>query len=133
MAASDLSSPDPTAAELAHALAELRAEVALLRSEADIRRLVGRYMFLCDAPLPEPENAALPRHEAIATLFTEDAIWEGVGSAHGAQFGRKQGRGEIAAHFADFFGGTPRQVFNTHYLCSEQIIPASDTAEGACA
>lgn len=118
------------AAEDRSVLVALQAEVALLRAEAEIRRLVGRYMFLCDAPLAEPGMSDDARGAAIAALYTEDGVWEGVGAAHGTQFGRMVGRAEIAAFFANFYRRAPRQVFNTHYLCSEQIFPGEDAAEG---
>jgi len=71
------------------------------------------------------------RAEAIAELFDQDAIWEGVGGAHGAQFGRKVGPAAIAEHMTAFFGvQNPRLVFNTHYLTTECLVATSDTADG---
>ena len=77
---------------------ELVAEVKVLRAESAARKLLGRYMFLCDAPLPEYQLSELQRAGAIAELFADDAVWEGVGGAHGAQFGRKVGPAAIAEH-----------------------------------
>lgn len=112
-------------------LAQLQREVAALRAEAEARRLLGRYMFLCDTPLPEGEMTAEARAAAIGDLFAEDAIWEGVGGAHGAQFGRHIGPAGIAAHMTRFYAARdPRQVFNTHYVCSEQVWATEDGAEG---
>jgi hypothetical protein len=109
----------------------LAAEVAALRAESAARRLLGRYMFLCDSPLPEPGMTDAERTRAIGALFTEDAIWEGVGGTHGAQFGRHVGPAAIAAHMTRFYGARdPRQIFNTHYLCSEQLVATPDEAEG---
>ena len=110
---------------------ELVAEVKVLRAESAARKLLGRYMFLCDAPLPEYQLSELQRAGAIAELFTDDAVWEGVGGPHGAQFGRKVGPAAIAEHMAGFFGvQNPRLVFNTHYLSTECLIATSETAEG---
>jgi hypothetical protein len=71
------------------------------------------------------------RADAIGAL-TEDALWQGVGGAHGAQFGAHRGPAEIAAHMRKFYAAeNPRQIFNTHYLTAEQLIATSaDTAEG---
>ena len=112
-------------------LRELAAEVKVLRAESEARRLLGRYMFLCDSPLPEHQMSDEQRCRAIAGLFAEDAIWEGVGGTHGAQFGRKVGPAAIAEHMTGFYGvRDPRQIFNTHYLCSECLTATADTAEG---
>lgn len=117
--------------ELSEAVARLRREVDALTAEAQARRLLGRYMFLCDVPLPEAGLSPEQRAEAIAALFTEDAIWEGVGGTHGAQFGRHVGPKEIAAHFGRFYAARdPQQIFNTHYVCTEQVWATPDGAEG---
>ncbi|MCC6828031.1 MAG: nuclear transport factor 2 family protein [Novosphingobium sp.] len=117
--------------DLAAAVAQLRQDVAALKAEAAARRVLGRYMFLCDSPLPEGEMSAEERAVMIGDLFTEDAIWEGVGGAHGAQFGRHNGPAEIAAHMGRFYAARdPRQVFNTHYVCSEQVQATAEGAEG---
>jgi hypothetical protein len=62
------------------AIAELQQQVAFLQAEAEARRLLARYMFLCDSPLPEAGMPAEARADAIGALFTEDAIWQGVGA-----------------------------------------------------
>ena len=112
-------------------VAELAQEVRQLRAEAAARRLLGRYMFLCDTPLPEPAMTDEERARAIGALFTADGVWEGVGSTHGAQFGRHVGPEAIAAHMTGFYtASNPRQVFNTHYLCAEQLRATADGAEG---
>ena len=54
---------------------ELVAEVKVLRAESAARKLLGRYMFLCDAPLPEYQLSELQRAGAIADLFTDAAVW----------------------------------------------------------
>jgi len=112
-------------------LEQLTEEVRQLRAESEARRLLGRYMFLCDSPVPEPGLPDEERARAIGRLFTEDAIWEGVGGTHGAQFGRHVGPDAIATHMTGFYTArNPRQVFNTHYLCSEQLWATPEGAEG---
>lgn len=114
------------------AIAELQQQVAFLQAEAEARRLIARYMFLCDSPLPEAGMPADARADAIGALFTDDAIWQGVGGAHGAQFGQHRGPTEIAAHMRKFYAAeNPKQIFNTHYLTAEQLRATSaETAEG---
>lgn len=117
--------------DLRRDIAALAAEVGVLRAESSARKLLGRYMFLCDAPLPEYRMSDPQRADAIGGLFAEDAVWEGVGGAHGAQFGRKVGPAAIAEHMSAFFGvENPRLVFNTHYLSTECLVATPTTAEG---
>ncbi len=117
---------------IAAALATLQDRIARLEAESAARRLLARYMYLCDSPLPEAHMAPEDRPAAIGALFTEDAIWQGVGGAHGAQFGQHRGPAEIAAHMGKFYAAeNPKQIFNTHYLTSEQLVATSaDEVEG---
>lgn len=110
---------------------DIVTQVRELYAESQARRLLGRYMFLCDAPLPAHGMTEQQRGDAIAALFAEDAVWEGVGGTHGAQFGRKVGPRAIAEHMTEFFGvQNPRLTFNTHYLCTECLVATADGAEG---
>lgn len=116
---------------LSETVDQLVREVRALKAEAEARRLLGRYMFLCDTPLPEFGMSEQDRARAIGDLFTEDAVWEGVGGTHGAQFGRQVGPDEIAAHMLRFhLVPDPKRVFNTHYVCTEQVRATPDGAEG---
>lgn len=117
--------------ELQAELNQLRADVALLQAEAGARRTLGRYMRRCDVPRLMAGASEEERARAIAALFTPDAIWEGVGGAHGAQFGSQVGREAIAAHFLNFYTQRePVQVFNTHYLCTESLEATGDRVTG---
>jgi hypothetical protein len=111
----------------------LQKEIDVLRAEADIRRLQARYMFLCDTPCPEAsvENDA-ERIELILDLYTEDAVWEGVGSYYDNQFGRSVGKAALRKHFEAFWGTRrdPALLLNVHYLTSEQIHVRGDEADG---
>jgi ketosteroid isomerase-like protein len=118
---------------LAAKLDALQSEVDALRAEADIRRVQARYMFLCDTPCPEPGcDDDAERVNRIMELYTEDAIWEGVGSYYDNQFGRMVGKAAIRKHFDGFWGTRrdPALVLNVHYLTSEQIQVRGDEAEG---
>ncbi|WP_019810874.1 nuclear transport factor 2 family protein [Saccharomonospora halophila] len=111
----------------------LVARIEALEAEAEIRRLQARYMFLCDTPNPE-FGARDDQHriDLIMELYTEDAVWEGVGEYYDNQFGRADGAAAIRAHFERFFAPdrTPTLVLNAHYLTSEQIHIDGDTATG---
>jgi hypothetical protein len=95
-----------------------------LEAEADIRRVQARYMFLCDTPCPEAgvENDA-QRVERILELYTEDAVWEGVGAYYDNQFGRRVGKAALREYLEAFWGQKrdPALLLNVHYLTSEQI------------
>lgn len=114
-------------------LEELTRRVEVLEAEAEIRRVQARYMFLCDTPNPEygvPDDAK--RIELILELYTEDAVWEGVGEYYDNQFGRVAGKQAIREHFQRFWGEKqdPALLLNAHYLTSEQIHVDGGTATG---
>ncbi len=114
-------------------VAALIRRVEVLEAEADIRRLQARYMFLCDTPNPEYGVADdAKRIELILELYTEDAVWEGVGEYYDGQFGRAEGKAAIREHFQRFWGEKkdPALLLNAHYLTSEQIHVHGDTADG---
>jgi hypothetical protein len=123
----------PTLEQLAKTVQSLQAEVDVLRSEADIRRVQARYMFLCDTPCPEDGiKDDEERVERIVDLYTEDAVWEGVGSYYDNQFGRMVGKAALRAHFRKFWAEKrdPALLLNVHYLTSEQIHVRGDEADG---
>jgi ketosteroid isomerase-like protein len=123
----------PTLEQLAQTMQALKAEVDVLRAEADIRRVQARYMFLCDTPCPEyGVEDDEERVERIVELYTEDAVWEGVGSYYDNQFGRMVGKAALRAHFRKFWGEKrdPALLLNVHYLTSEQIHVRGDEADG---
>ncbi|GAC89042.1 hypothetical protein Gbth_055_003 [Gluconobacter thailandicus F149-1 = NBRC 100600] len=118
---------------LAKHLEKLECRVAQLEAEADIRRIQTRYMFLCDTPCPEEGiSSDEERIDRIMDLYTEDAIWEGVGEYYDNQFGRCDGKAAIRAHFSSFWGQKkdPELALNVHYLTSEQIHVHGETADG---
>ncbi len=114
-------------------LESLVKRIEILEAEADIRRIQARYMFLCDTPNPEygvTDDAR--RVELILALYTEDAVWEGVGEYYNNQFGRAVGKAALRKHFEAFWGQKrdPALLLNCHYLTSEQIHVHGDTADG---
>ena len=118
---------------LLQSLEALTERVEALEAEADIRRVQARYMFLCDTPCPEygVENDA-QRIARILDLYTEDAVWEGVGAYYDNQFGRRVGKAALREHFESFWGQKrdPALLLNVHYLTSEQIHVRGDEADG---
>lgn len=114
-------------------IAALAKRVETLEAEADIRRLQARYMWLCDTPNPEfGVTGDAARIELILDLYSEDAVWEGVGEYYTNQFGRMEGKDALRRHFQSFWGEKqdPALLLNAHYLTSEQIHVDGDTAEG---
>ncbi|KKB63591.1 ketosteroid isomerase [Robbsia andropogonis] len=129
-----MSAPQASVAGAADYAALVR-RVEALEAESDIRKIQARYMFLCDTPLPEyaVEND-MARIDLILQLYTEDAVWEGVGEYYDNQFGRAVGKAAIRSHFEAFWGQKkdPALILNCHYLTSEQIHVHADglTADG---
>lgn len=114
-------------------LQALVQRIEVLEAEAEIRRIQARYMFLCDTPIPEyGVRSDAERIDRVMELYTEDAVWEGVGSYYDNQFGRLEGKAAIRRHFETFWGEKqdPELLLNVHYLTSEQIHVHGDTAEG---
>lgn len=119
--------------ELTQTVKALQASVDRLTAEADIRKIQARYMVLCDTPCPEAGvDTDEERIERIVGLYTEDAVWEGVGSYYDNQFGRSTGRDSIRKHFQGFWGQKrdPALVLNVHYLTTETITVEGDEATG---
>lgn len=84
-------------------------------------------MRLCDEPEPDEAGAD------FAALFTEGAIWEGLGAKAGQEFKRVEGRGNLLDWFATLrVPGHHLHKFNIHFLTSESILVDHDccTAEG---
>lgn len=114
-------------------IAKLAKRIDVLEAEADIRRIQARYMYLCDTPCPVyPPVTDQERIELILELYTEDAVWEGVGEYYTGQFGRAEGKDAIRAHFNRFWPADqdPKLLLNAHYLTSEQIFVDGEEATG---
>jgi ketosteroid isomerase-like protein len=83
-----------------------------LDAEVAIRQVMVAYMAACDHHDPD----------AVATLFTDDAVWESVGSDEAPLVGREEIRRVYAAD-------TSRLTFCVHYLCNERIEVDNDMAD----
>jgi len=95
-----------------------------LEGESAVRRLMARYMDLCDVPRAVVEVSELAR------LFTVDAIWEGVGSSTAQTFGQHRGREAVAAFVSGYLPPSDHFRLNLHYLTSESIVVDGSTAQG---
>jgi hypothetical protein len=104
-------------------LAELTARVEQLEAQVAIRAVMTDYMRICDRL-----DARTPLHE-LGELFTPDAAWIGKGSRYGAAFGSHRGRAAILAMLGAYCD-PPHFAFNAHYLTSETIQVAAETAHG---
>ncbi|MGP6174136.1 nuclear transport factor 2 family protein [Corynebacterium sp. A21] len=114
-------------------ITKLANRIDVLEAEADIRRIQARYMYLCDTPCPVyPPITDQERIELILELYTEDAVWEGVGEYYTGQFGKAEGKDAIRAHFNRFWPADqdPKLLLNAHYLTSEQIFVDGEEATG---
>lgn len=96
-------------------IAALETRLADLEAERAVRHTFMRYMALCDVP------ATVLEGESLDALFTEDAIWEGVGTHYAQTFGRSIGRMQIVAMLSRYLPPTPHFTTNAHFVTSETI------------
>ena len=93
-------------------LEDLERRVKTLEDVEEIKRLKARYCAYCD------DNYDA---DAIASLFTEDAVWDG------GERGRADGRAEIRT----FFIRAPQRLpFAIHMIMNPIIEVDGDTARG---
>ncbi|WP_322043993.1 nuclear transport factor 2 family protein [Paraburkholderia sp. J67] len=105
-------------------IAALEARLADLEAERAVRHTFTRYMALCDVP------AAVLNGESLGALFTEDAVWEGVGTHYAQTFGRSIGRAQIVAMLSRYLPPTPHFTTNVHFVTSETIHVDGKQATG---
>ncbi|MGE8470380.1 nuclear transport factor 2 family protein [Paraburkholderia hospita] len=102
----------------------LLARVASLEAENAVRKTIARYMALCDVP-----SGALDS-ETLAALFTQDAIWEGIGPQYTQKFGHLRGHEAILAMLQRYLPPVPHFATNVHFLTSETIAVDGVRAKG---
>ncbi|CAE6934075.1 hypothetical protein R69608_04842 [Paraburkholderia nemoris] len=105
-------------------LVRLTERLAVLEAESAVRRTMARYMALCDVPAGALEG------ETLAALFTDDAIWEGIGPQYASKFGHLTGHEEILAMLTRYLPPSPHFSVNVHFLTSETIEVQGATAKG---
>ncbi|WP_248323759.1 MULTISPECIES: nuclear transport factor 2 family protein [unclassified Caballeronia] len=95
-----------------------------LEAHNAVRRSIARYMALCDVPARALEG------ESLAALFSDDAVWEGIGPQYANKFGRLIGPANIVAMLQRYLPPTPHFTTNTHFLTSEHIEVRGESAKG---
>jgi hypothetical protein len=105
-------------------LASLLGRLERLEAEAAIRNVMAQYMSFCDRL---DESTPI---DALADLFSRDAVWTGKGSRYQAAFGEHQGRVAIAQMLGKYRGPPPHFVLNAHFLTSGQIDATGTPAVG---
>jgi len=102
----------------------LLQRLATLEGESQVRRLMARYMDLCDVP------RAPTYVRELAELFCVDAIWEGIGTQTAQTFGQHHGRDAVAAFVGGYLPPSKHFRLNLHYLTSESIVVDGSKAQG---
>ena len=96
-------------------LEALERRIRRLEELEEIKQLKARYAAYCDANYDA---------DALAALFTADAIWDG------GILGYNEGRKVIR----QFFRGSSQHIaFALHYIVSSIVEIDGDTASGTCA
>lgn len=104
--------PPDVASERIAALEARLAALEVLADERDIERLMHRYIEACDHVRQAPYTAS---------LFTEDAVWEGTNRY--VEFGVTVGRAAIE----EMFVGTPELLpLTVHWLTNPIVDVAAD-------
>ena len=80
-----------------------------------VRHSLNRYMEICDVL-----DANTDLNE-LMDLFTEDAIWEGIGKRYAKSFGQLKGKDMIHEMFRAYTQKDAHFVMNAHFVNSEQI------------
>ncbi|WP_435199193.1 nuclear transport factor 2 family protein [Janibacter sp. GS2] len=105
-------------------MATLETRLAVLEARDAVTSCLNRYLDLCDVPGP------LQSPDQIGELFTENAVWEGIGSAHASRFGAQQGRAAIQEMVSGFLPPVEHFRRNSHHLATGHIETQGDTASG---
>lgn len=100
-------------------LCGLEQRISRLEAESSIRRVMARYMALCDEPMTTAPGPGFP------DLFTEDLVWEG------GEFATVEGREALLAWFATMRKPDALHYSrNIHFLASEAIEVGDGEAVG---
>ncbi|BDB29896.1 polyketide cyclase [Cupriavidus sp. TA19] len=97
-------------------LVALSHRLSVLEAEAAARRVMSRYMSLCDVPAPADADAY-----ELEALFAHDAVWEGVGGLYASSFGKHIGPLAIGAFLRSYLPPSAHFRRNVHFLTSESL------------
>lgn len=114
-----------TTATLESQIAQLQRDVRALQAEGEIRRVVARYMEICDDLGPDA-----PMDE-LGQLFCTEAVWEGKGKRYENAFGGHIGRAAIVAFLNTYAAPAPHFASNVHFVTTEHLTVDDDTAVGS--
>ena len=95
-----------------------------LESEKQVAAVMHQYMRYCD---DIGEQFLL---KPLLDLFTEDAIWEGVGPLYRKKMGRHEGKDAISDMFAKYTQPPSHFQFNLHILSNQYIEIEGDSGKG---
>lgn len=96
-----------------------------LEAEKLVRERMNHYMAFCNHLDAQADLTVL------MSMFTENALWRGIGSRYAKTFGEYKGAAEIEAMFAKYTVEPVHFEFNAHFLCNELIEVADNTATGS--
>jgi hypothetical protein len=102
----------------------LEERIATLEIREAARDALVRYMELCDVPQPAFS------WEDMSSLFTEDAVWEGIGPEYTGKFGRLEGRPAVLSMLADFLPPSSHFKRNIHLLGGGSVVAVGSAASG---
>jgi ketosteroid isomerase-like protein len=105
-------------------LLSLEQRLSALEAQGEIRRVISRYMELCDSLSPQTDL------DELGALFASDAIWQGAGRQYASDFGGHIGRAAIVSFLANYCD-PPHFASNVHLLTSENIAVDGDVAEAS--
>lgn len=95
-----------------------------LQASSAVRHVAHEYMACCDVPSPDGFI------QRLRSLFTEDAVWEGIGERYVSKFGRLEGRDQVLAMLQSYLPPHPHFHTNGHFLSGERIEIDGDHARG---
>jgi len=110
--------------EITSEISELRRRVSVLEAESGVRRVLARYMEICDCLGPSTSM------DELGALFCADAVWEGRGGKYADTFGGHRGREAIVRFLNSYREPMPHFSSNAHFLTSEQVRADGDRASG---
>jgi len=105
-------------------IAGLKRRLEALEAEGEIRKVVARYMEICDHL---DENAPM---DELGELFAKDAVWQGKKPKYAKDFGRHEGRDAIVKFLDTYRAPLPHFTSNVHFLTTEQITVKGQSAKG---
>ncbi|ASR35963.1 hypothetical protein BAY61_14195 [Prauserella marina] len=89
-----------------------------------VRDTITRYLRLCDVPRADGERGEL------AELFTDDVVWEGVGTTYADKFGATRGRQAVVDMVGSYLPPNPHFESNVHILGQGTIEVNGASAAG---